>query len=268
MTIEELKRNNWRDELGNYWNLPNSEWIVYSKKDINPRQRNFILPLWFIGKYEKSDKLIIGLSNLIKELNKYNRSIEEYYSRFFLNIHKVPKCRNKGCNNKVRLRDGKVSHGLSEFCCRSCHISDMNRTSWKDPNYIMNSLEFRRSKSNEMKNNLSIWNYNPEFQAKSKRGRIRSNESIYVFYLARTKSGYLKFGVAQDGSTKWRLHIQKEWNKDEYVSFHILFKMNNKSMSDFEYNLKREFEFREYLNWNEFNKLKIELKKLYRSYSV
>lgn len=261
MTIEELKNNGWKDENDHLWNDPdNNNWILYKMTEVEPLPRKYFIPYWFIG--EQSD-LLIGHLSIKSVLSEHGRSLEEYYSRFILNLSDVPTCENEGCNNKVHVRDGKIPRGLTKCCCRSCHISKRNRKLWKDPDYIMNSSEFKFKKSQEMTNNLMEWNYNPEFQARSKRGKILSHVGVnYIFYISRTLSGFLKFGVAQDGTTDWRLYVQKEFNGDEYVSFHTIFKSDNIRMADFEYNLKSKFGFREYMDWSEFKKLKNEIRNL------
>lgn len=253
MTIEDLKNNNWMDENGNLWNDPDSaEWKEYSGLDVEVKPKVYLLPKWFINSKEDY-RVNCKMLKVILQSNK--RSLEEYYSRFILNLSEVPICENYGCSNKVHIRDGKISRGVTKCCSRSCHISKRNRELWKDPGYVMNSPEFREKKSREMKNNLDIWNHNPEFQAKSKRGKVLSHKVDYIFYLARTASGYLKFGVTQKGSKDWRIFVQKEWNNDEYVSFHTIFESGSSYMADFEYNLKSRLRFREYLNWNEFKEL-------------
>jgi len=267
MSIEELKLNDWKDEKGNYWNNPSlGDWYDYDLYAELKLTMGYKIPGWFINDFSKS---YFEVYRYIPEfLKKHNRTLEEYYVRFFLNLPQVPKCKNPNCNNLVHVVDGKLTHGLTDCCSRSCHISVNNFESWTNPDYFGNQDWFRKLKSIEMTENLKIWNHDAEFQALAKRGKILAKGSCdYYFYLARTDK-QLKFGVCMAGSENYRLFIQDAYNNDPYLSFHILYIADSAVMADFEYELKSLFNFREYLNWSEFSLLKSSIRTLLPKYKI
>lgn len=258
MTIEELKLNNWMDDSGNYWNPPGSDqFVIYNKSDVRSGKYKILIPNWFIG----SDKDIWITKNVNLFLESKGRSSLEWYCRFILNLPEVPKCSNIDCNNRVILAEGKLSHGIYSHCSKSCGQSTANRVRWKNPDDYFNSQTYKKIKSEEMTNNLKEWNYLPEFQANSKRGKIRAKyNSTYEFYLALDSKGKLKFGVMLAGSKEWRCYVQENYNNNPFKVMHSLFKSDNETIADLEYDIKRDFDFREYLEWSEFSRLKISLR--------
>lgn len=258
MTIEELRLNNWMDDSGNYWNPPGSDqFVIYDKSDVRSGKYKVLIPNWFVN----SDKDIWITKNVNLFLESKGRSSLEWYCRFILNLPEVPKCSNINCNNRVILAEGKLSHGIYSHCSKSCGQSTSNRVRWKNSDDYFNSQTYKKIKSEEMTNNLKVWNKDPKFQADCKRGKIlKKTWHNYEFYLAIDSANNLKFGVMAEGTVDWRLYVQEFYNENPYKTIHTLFKSDNETMANIEYEIKEEFGFREYLSWSEFPKLKAAIK--------
>lgn len=266
MNIDELSANHWYDELGNLWNPPYSDrWINYNISNVK-LDYGYKIPGWFVG---TTNEFEVVYRYIAKYLQNHHRTMEEFYCRFFLNISEVPECANPNCHNKVHILDGKLTHGISKCCSRSCHISLLDYNQWKDPNYMGNQPEFRNMKSIEMTNNLNVWNHDPKFQALSKRGKVLAKEGYeYIFYIARTTSGMLKYGVYMDGTKDYRLWVQDVYNNDAYISFHPLYRGSNKVIAELEFYIKSLFNYNEYMEFSELHTLISILKSIPSKFNI
>jgi hypothetical protein len=274
MTIEDLKLNNWKDELGNLWNDPNSdEFIVYNKEDIikgSEQSTFYFIPGWFIGSSEDTWK-----ARYIKEyLGRYNRTIEEYYSRFILNLSEVPQCKAPGCKEKV-LINGKISNGLNQYCCfehqfiqGSPHNKELSNSiseAWENENSGYNSDHWHERRVESAREVM----LDPSHQADLQFYRIHDQPiRIYHFYIALMEDNTIKIGVTSIYPIEGRMFLQDSFGRKPYYSIHKLFSANNKCIAWFEYDIKKEFNFSEYLEFSDFKKLKEKLRYYMLKYNI
>lgn len=269
--MKEINENKYIDEKGHYWNDPNeSDWITYNSNDIlsgSTRSPLRLVPGWFVGKTENK---WIG-RNIKKYLSEGGRTAEEWYSRFMLNLDHVPKCNHPLCNNEVSLKAGKFFMGLNKYCCFEHQFyPGCPQSIWTEEskNKISNSMKMAyktdeslyRMRSDQFKDPINQSNL-------QKRRIILKTGSKYGFYLAITELGNIKFGVSKDCNFEGRKFIQKSFKREEYLSIHGLFYSDNITISEFEYELKSKFGYKEYIPWINFHTLITEIRILINKFS-
>lgn len=265
------KNIKWIDDKGNLWNDPKSlEWIEYSRSDVINESTNthwHLIPGWFIG--QEND---VWKSRHMKPfLKHYGRTIEEWYCRFILNLDHVPTCEAPGCNNTVPLRFGKIFGGLQKYCCfEHQFIPGSPHGKWTDQRRLNESLgkiRMYKEKPETLKKKSDFLKIPKNAAHMQKMAIMKKSNSIYGFYLARTESGKLKFGVSKNCSFEWRMKSQELYNRDKYLAIHGLFTTDNITAAELEYELKSNFNYSEYLDWDQFKSFKIKLKEYIEKYS-
>lgn len=166
MTIEQLKLNGWKDELGNLWNDPNSdEWIIYNTNEIFTPPRFYHLPKWWTG----FDEDTYVTKHPREFMNSIGRSMEDYIIRFKFNLSETEICDCPGCNNHKRIigkgfNDSYISNTCSFSCSRSIamrwqikdyykrgvyteesrrRMAESISNRWKDPDSTYNTKDYR-----------------------------------------------------------------------------------------------------------------------------
>lgn len=251
----DIVNNNGIGPDGKIWNPPNSkEWINYSKKDIlftttkNKQSNKYIIPGWFIN--SSKDKILHRY--LDRFLRSRGRTIEEYYVRFVLNDFNILRCKNPECNKPLKIY-GKFCRGFNDYCLFKCQFAegtphtqkniDSMRNIWKNPNSKVHQENWHRARVESARKLLSEGKMQAKLQYNN---LIKNKKGIYHFYLSVIRDGRVKLGVVKKGCINYRIELNRKYRCNEYLSLHVIFTSDLRSIASLEYRIKKRLNWREY----------------------
>lgn len=211
LNYEDLRQDGLDRKLPVLYNIPRWEYIENTWRFI-PSPSYTEQVTWWIKTRGRGQKGLYYLPEtgklcsprkLTSELRRLNINEREWYNKHFLGILSLssiyPYCIE--CKKNLLCWKGKISHGYTHLCSRSCNISRNNRENWKDPFYRENMTKFLsdRNKSGTCgfgsctSHEMSII----QKKAHSEESKEKWRNSRYWYdstggYLGRLISGYYK----------------------------------------------------------------------------
>lgn len=208
----------------------------------------------YINTLEDYDPKDVG-SNWISTINirhafkSCNLTAQELFDILVLHINDTddrPKCTNCGCEltfTGVMIGYGS-SHHWNEiknvFCSRSCRNYYWHSHPNEYPEIVRGSILAQRNSF--ISNSLNA-----------------DNNIIAYFYIAITESKLIKYGISVNPSG--RVHRQSSYNRDEYVTFHIIKVGSVVDIANLESLIKLELNGHEYIEFNNLSNLIVLIKR-------